>query len=363
MIIDAKQAFNIVADGSDETTKINQALAVATGENAGELVYFPPGVYGCDGLDVIDNVASFFGAGPRRTTFKNLSPDERLFEFSAGDPQTNPLGTAFSRVGGFSVDQNGSTGDGFRLNKMYSRLYDIWLKEQAGNGWAVNAKNCTLSRLMDDVHISRSTNGVFLDNCFYPRLSNVSIERTNGVALKSDGSIDVEIDHLYLDHGPGGTTGDAPELVQILNGDSLFIRGLTMELASAANLAPNRYMLFENFRSASVKGFRVNQYAAESSAYMFYAKDAGLSIESGQWYCDQHGMVFVGAEGDGSDLVLREIETYYNQTSISRYAIGCWEGPIRKIVVDGWHDRKDQTQAWPSAATIDMKNYNFVVKP
>ena len=157
MIIDAKQAFGIVADGSDETAKINQALAAATGENTGELVYFPPGIYGCDGLDVIDSAASFFGAGPRRTTFKNLSPTERLFEFSAGDPQTNPLGTAFSRVGGFSVDQNGSTGDGFRLNKMYSRLHDIWLKEQAGNGWAVNAKNCTLSRLMDDVHISRST--------------------------------------------------------------------------------------------------------------------------------------------------------------------------------------------------------------
>lgn len=363
MIIDAKQAFNIIADGSNETAKINQALTAATGENTGELIYFPPGIYGCDGLDPIDNVASFFGAGPRRTEFKNLSPDQRLFEFKGGNPSGNPFGTAFSRVGGFSVDQNGSVGDGFQLNVMYSRLHNIWLRGQAGEGWAVNAKNCTLSRLMDDVHISTSSNGLFLDTCYYPRIVGCSVERTTGPAVKAVACADISFTDLYLDHGyTASTEAPAIELMQIFDTSTVRFSGLSMELAGGNNLVPNRYMHFKNSSNINVSSVRINHSAAESSSYMFYVEDGSLSIDKAEWFEYQSGMVFVGAKGTQTLLSLRDVVTYVNTTG-SKHAIGCWDGPIHRLVVNGWHDRNNQTEAWPNAAVKDMKNYNFVVKP
>lgn len=360
MIVDAKQAFGIVADGSDETAKIRQAMEVATGENSGEMVYFPPGIYGCDGLDTIDNVASFFGAGPRRTKFKNLSPDTRLFEFR-GSAQPGDMATSFLKVKGFSVDQNGCTADAFSLNTMYSRLEDIWITGQAGDGWAVNAKKCTLSKLMDDVHITRSTNGLLLDDCYYPRVLNSSIERTFGVGLKVIGCAEPAFDHLYVDHGPPDcASGHAPELVQIINSDAVQFNGLAMELSNGANLTPNRYMEFKN-SDVQVRSARINQNGPESSAYMFWADNAQLSIDGAKWFEYQPAMVFVGGTGAETSLSLRGIEAYYSSpASPNRYAIGCWEGQIRKVEVNGWRDLAGQTQVWINAGIVDIRDANFV---
>lgn len=98
-MIDAKSTFNILADGSDETAEIADAFAASLTE----AVYFGPGIYGAAGLPTFPTAPIIRTAGIANTTFKNLSPTVRMFEFAGHTPAP---GCAFMDFGGFTLDQN-----------------------------------------------------------------------------------------------------------------------------------------------------------------------------------------------------------------------------------------------------------------
>src|SRR5687768_6440365 len=131
-MIDAKTQFSMLADGSDETTKINAAFAAALADN--EPLYFGPGVYGCGGIDPLIGPVDFAGAGIRRTIFKQLSATDRMFEFQPGGG-AGVLGSAFMRAENFTIDQNSKAGSAIRLNTQFNGLRNIWVKDhKSGSG-------------------------------------------------------------------------------------------------------------------------------------------------------------------------------------------------------------------------------------
>lgn len=349
MIIDAKSAFGILADGSDETTKINAAFAAAGGVEEGELLYFGPGIYGCDGLDQLTGTRNFFGAGMRKTTFKNLSPNVRLFDF---EPGTGPAywGSSFMRASGFSIDQNGCSGSAIRLNVQYNGLRDVWVRNQGGGiggDYAINAVNATLCDL-DNVHVSNSDNCLNLQTCYYVNGRNISLERQKGRALMATGCAQTQLDGLYVDHGNPSSVGCiVPEMVLVNECTSFHISGLSTEIADAGTMignvpvageAPARaYMLFKHSRNINIHGGRINHSAVELSSYMMFFEDCSASLDGFEWYETKNGMILAGVSASNKRLSVKHVDTYVTAPT-SRYGIGNWYGKTGRIRLEDWTD-------------------------
>jgi len=335
-MIDAKSAFGILADGSDETTKIAAALAAGGDTGTGDEVYFGPGIYGVNNLPAIDRLVNFRGAGNNKTIFKNLSSTARMFEFVglAG----SDWNSAFALPGNFTIDQNGCTGNAVELNAMFSGLSDCWIKNQGGAGYGVKAKNMTQGQLKN-VHVTGSTNGILLDTCYYPYLENCSVERSTGVGVRMVGCASVNASSLYLDHGNAGSVGsNSPELLQIEGCTTVNINGLACEMGTSSNLVPNRYFWVLNSSNVNFNGGRINQYASESSSYMFYSQGSSTRIRGFEWFENQATMIFAGVSGDNESIALEDITTYLSSPG-SRYGLGCWEGRTGRVRITNWTDR------------------------
>jgi len=348
-MIDAKAQFNILADGSDETAKINAAFAAAGVAGEGEEVYFGPGIYGCNGLAQLTGVRNFRGAGIRKTTFKNLSATVRLFDFQPG---TGPgaTGSSFMRASDFSVDQNGCSGSAIRLNVQYNGLANVWVYNQGGGSggdYAISMENATLADL-ENVHISNSDNCLAMVTCYYVNARNVSIERQKGKALAAVNCAQTHFTGLYLDNGnPSSVGANVPEIMLIIGCTSFHVSGLSAEIADAGTLTPNvpvagepnsrAYFLVKNSRNVNLSGVRVNHSAAALSSFIFYADGSGVTVAGVEWYESRAGMILFGTSPTNKRLAISHVDTYSTAPS-SRYGVGMFYGAPGRVTLEDWTD-------------------------
>lgn len=328
-LINAKTAFAILADGSDETSKIADAFAAAMTEE----VYFGPGVYGTTGVPTFSKPPIIQTAGPAHTIFKNLSAGTRMFEFErsiVGD-----LKTSFATFGGFQLDQNGSDGAGIKIGAQYSNLRDIWFRNQGIGGFALDMVGPTLGQF-SRLHFTTCANGIRAVNCYYPHFEQVSIERLNGHAMVLRNCAAVSADGLYLDHGPGGTQGNAPEVLLIEDCSTVDISNLTSELAEGAALTAESYFQIRRSLNVNIRGGRVNHSANHGSKYLFHSDQSSIVLQGVEWQEERFGMVFLGGTGR---MAARDIITGGGvDGSGSRYGILNADGPAERVEVENWRD-------------------------
>lgn len=364
MIIDAKSAFNILADGSDETTKINAAFAAAGGVEAGELLYFGPGIYGCDGLDQLTGVRNFIGAGMRKTTFKNLSPNVRLFDFQPGNGPSD-WGSSFMRGERFSIDQNGCSAPAIKLNVQQNGLRDVWVKNQGGgrNGsYAVECKNATHANL-DNVHMLNCDNGLKLDTCYYVSGRNITIERQKGRALYAVNCAETTIGDMYIDNGnPAAIGNTVPEMMLVQSCGNFSIGTLSTEIATAGTLDFNitfangererAYILYDSAEAFQIGSFRVNHSAVDSgNAYIFYAKDSFGTVSNTEWYENQNSKTLFGCFPGNHMLAVENVITRNTATS-GRYGVGAWNGKSKMVSVKRWRNVNNACEVYIQAEDI-----------
>lgn len=344
-MIDAKSAFSIIADGSDETTKIADALALA---ETGVQVHFGGGVFGVADLPAMNKPPAITTSGIAHTTFKNLSPTSRMFEFEkhlAAD-----LKTSFMDFGGFTLDQNGSTGDAIKVGAMFSRLDNIWIKGQCGAGWALNVEGPTLG-LFGNLHISGCSNGVRVHGTYYPKFEHLSIERTTGIGMLLENCAAVDIGSLYLDHG--SIAGPAAnELLKISSCVTVNIRHLTSEIGNGCTLTPNWFFKALNSKNVNIHGGRINHYSDHGSHYLFHSENSSLRLQGVEWEESKNAMILMGGTGN---IVARDIITS-GTVSGSRYGVANWDGPATRVEIENWQDLgTPASHAYVSAAAAYIR--------
>jgi len=325
-MIDAKAAFGILADGSDETTKIADAFTAAQTDP----VYFGPGVYGVADLPSFTAPPIVRTANMLKTSFKNLSATSRMFEFEKHVGAN--LKTSFMDFGGFTIDQNGCTGGAIKVGAMFSRLDNIWIKGQRGAGWAVNIEGPTLGRF-GNLHISDCSNGVRCHGTYYPRFDHLSIERTSGIGMLIESCAAVSIDSLYLDNGSVAGPS-AYELLKIVSSFTVNIGHLTSEIGPGAALTPNWYFKVLNSKNVNINGGRVNHYSNNGSHYLFHNENSSLRIQGIEWEESKPAIIFLGGNGN---MAVRDIVTS-GTTSGSRHGVANWDGTAQRVEIENWQD-------------------------
>lgn len=332
-MIDAKIAFNIAADGSDETVKIAAALAAAGDTGTGEEVIFPPGMYGVNGVPPIAAHVVFRGVGPEKTFFKNLSATQPVFDLVR--QAQGALNSSFSKIGGFTVLQNGCVGDAIRVNAQYSGIADVVVKGQRGAGFAYWMEGATIAT-MDGCHAFDCTNGLKAKDTHYLNAANGSIERTNGVGVDLEGCAVVNYDGLYLDNG-SNPTGYCNELFKAKDCRTVLLPGFSCEIGPGATLTPNQYFSVMDTDNLAFDGARFSHYSGNPMHYLTYFDNSGVSMNDVE-YVEASPMVFAGGKGAASRLSLRRVTTSITHTG-SRFGVALWDGAIGRITMDDWFDK------------------------
>ncbi len=363
-MIDAKAQFGMLADGSDETAKINAAFVAALADN--EPLYFGPGIYGCGGIDPLIGPVDFGGAGIRRTEFKQLSTTDRMFEFQPGGG-SGGIGSAFMRAENFTINQNSKTGSAIRLNTQFNGLRNVWVRDHKGGpggDYAIHMTNATLADL-ENVHISNSDNCMAIVDSYYVNGRNVSIERQNGRALTAQNCAQTHFTGLYVDNGNPSSIGQTVPEVVLINGCSSFlVNGFSAELAESGSLVPNindggedakAYFLCKDSFNVALSGVRVNHTAPCPSSYIFYSKDGSLSLEHNEWHETVSGMVYAGCSSNNLLLSVDKTTTY-NAAAGSKYGVGMFYGAPRAAYLGPWVDRAGVCAHYLRGTTIrDMR--------
>lgn len=333
MPIDAKIAFNIAADGSDETAKITAALAAAGDTGTGDEVIFPPGMYGVNGMPPITANVVFRGVGPEKTFFKNLSASQPAFDLVRQAPGV--LNSSFSKIGGFTVLQNGCVGDAIRMNAQYSGIDDVVVWGQGGAGFAYRLEGAT-EATMERCHSFGGTNGLKAKDTHYFNLSACTIERTNGRGVDLEGCAVAELGGLYLDNG-SSPTGYSDELFRAKDCRTVLLPGLSCEIGPGATLTPNQYFSVIDTDNLVFSGARFSHYSGDTMHYVTYFDNSGVSMNDVE-YVDCSPMVFVGGKGAQSRLSVRRVTTNITHSG-SRYGVALWDGAIGRITMEDWFDK------------------------
>jgi len=340
--LDAKTEFGIVANGTDETTAIVEALEAS----ASECVYFGAGTYAFDPttLDTFQTVPQIETAGMRLTVFKNLSASARMFEFAKHGPVD--IKTAFMSFGGMTIHQNGSTGDAVKAEAMFTSLHDIWVYDQAGAGWAFNLHGITQG-VLRNLQITSSSNCLRVSTTYYLRADQIGCERTSGIGVLIEHSTSPSITGLYLDNG--SVAGPAAgELLKVYNSHSVDIRSLSGEFANGADLTPTYYMKIDASYNVNVTGGRVNHTSNNGSAYLFYVVNSDFRLQQFEWEESKPAMILIGGTGN---IVARDITTT-GTVSGSRYGVANWDGTAQRVEIENWRDLgSPASNAYVSATT------------
>lgn len=346
-MIDAKSAFGILADGSDETAKINAAFAAAN--TAKEKLHFGPGTYGWAGTAPIDVCCDFEGEGEQSTIFKNLSDNVRFFDFRPASPGN--LGSAFRKGSGFMIDQNGRTKSAIRLNTQFNKLHDVWIKDHKSGPqgeYALHLTNATLADLQN-VHISNSDNCMAMVDSYYVNGRNMMIERQNGRALMAQNCAQTHFTGLYLDNGNPSSVGQTVPEVMLINGCSSFVvSGFSAELANSGSLMNNvfepgqgdckAYFLCKDSFNVSLTGVRVFHSAGSPPAYLFYSKDGSMFLTDNEWHEDTVNTIYAGCSSNNKQLSVVNMTTHYSASG-SKYGVAAFYGTPQSLTVKNWKHR------------------------
>lgn len=374
MIVDAKSAFNIVADGSDETTKINNAIASVIGQDAGETLYFGGGIYGCDGLDAIPTTLTIDGAGPDKATFKNRSASARMFELEAPVPNSGTRATAFSKFSGFGIDQNGCSAPAVESNTMYCALDWMWIRNQGGGRYgeaAVKVRKGTHFS-MRDVGITNSDNCLDVEDSLYFCGDNVTLERQKGRALRVDNCAQFNAKALYVDHGnPGAAGNDVPEMAKFRGVSGLLINGLSSELApGAGNLVNNvfmagdddrrAYILFDSVESGEVIGFAPSHSAGGTSAILAAVESSTIAFSGTKWTEHHKDMILFYVNKNNIAFTANNTTTRNNDQTGTVYGVAAWGGKSKRVMIKGWDNIETSIPATYRAPKIYLQAENIL---
>lgn len=328
--LDAKTAFSIAADGTDETTAIVDALEAS----ATQCVYFGAGTYAFNPttLDTFQTVPQIETAGQRLTVFKNLSPTSRMFEFAKHS--ATDLKTVLLTFGDLTIDQNGSTGDAIKVGAYWTRLYRIWVKNQAGAGIAFNLDGITQG-VLEDLQVTNSSNCMRLYNTYYARIDQFGCERTTGIGVEIISSVSPSITGLYLDNGSndGSLTGvPGNEIMKISSSLAVDIRSLSGEFADGGTLTPPQFIKVEN-STVSITGGRINHTTSNGSKYIFYTINSDFRLQQFTWEEAKFAMVLIGGNGN---IVARDIVTTGTVSgSGTRYGI-LNDTTAQRVEIENW---------------------------
>lgn len=341
---DATTDFGVASDGSPDTTDILAALAATETQ----CVYFGYGTFAFDptNLPVFDFVPLIETAGLRNTTFKNLSTSSRMFEFEKHDmPQ---LKSSFLDFGGFTIDQNGSTGDAIRVKAMFPHLHDIWVYGQAGAGWAFNVETATQG-VLTNLQATASSNCLRVYLTYYLQVDHFGCERTTGVGILVELAASISFNSTYLDHGSAAGPS-AYELLKVVDSTANFY-SLASEIGTAATLTPNWYFLVVD-STVNIFGGRLNHYSNHGSHYLFFVDGSSFRLQGFEWHESKYGMILVGGRGN---IVARDIVTKGTFTG-SRYGIANWAGQATRVEIENWQDfGTPASNAYVSAATTYIR--------
>lgn len=381
MIVDAKQTFGFLMDGSDETAKFNAAIAATIGLGAGNTLYFDGGVIGLDGPSKIGSSVNITGAGRNKTIFKNLSADKRMFDIDlpitpvATAPYAGvDFGAAFSTLRNFSIDQNGCSKSAIRFNTMYCGMQNVWVSNHGGGvegEYAVNVNNGTHFSMID-CSITNSDNCLNIENSYYVSLINVPLERQKGRALRVDSCIQIHATSLYLDHGnPAAYGNSVPEMALFRGVSGLVVNGMGSEIAPGAGTLINNvfmpgddprraYILFDSVESGEVTGFAPSHSAGGSSAIMAAVESSTIVFRGTKWTEHHPNMVLFYVNKNNLGFTAENTTTRNNDQSGPCFGVAAWGGKSRRVTVRGWENINTSGQSTYQAPKLYLQAENIL---
>lgn len=339
--IDAKSAYGIVADCSDETAKIDAAFAAAQTEE----VYFGVGCFGTTGVQTFNKPIATRTAGVALTVFKNLSANNRMFELARQAGGT--LGTSFNNFGGFTINQNGSTGDGILGGAQYSSFRDITIHGQGGAGFAFNLSGATLATTQN-LNVYQSSNCFKLTTIYYLDAGSWSCERSSGQGLVATSVVQLNMRSLYLDNGGVISSTPAGALMSINSSFSVHIDNFSTEIGPAAPLGPLAFFQIQNSENVTIGKSWISHYPASSqSKCLFMSDNSFLTLSSVEWTESNPVTTILACVGGPSAqanfgfpnnagnkvLAIRDLIT---NLSGPGFIVGMWGGTGSRFIAENW---------------------------
>lgn len=269
-MLNAKDEFNLLGDGSDETAKLLTAL-----NSGGDKVYFPAGIYGFSGKLAMLTRTDFMGAGREKTIFKNLGTGNGIAFERGSDGQA----TAFLKASDFTLDMNGVATWGMYVGCNFTSLDSITIKNTGAGSSAMWVDRATLSRF-SNILLYKNAGGLYLgQDTFYTKWYDLVIESkgTGGVSLSLVGCVDTQFHGLYLD--PDGA--NTQDRMMLIHGcDTTRIWGLAAEMSSP--ISANAIVSIENSRETLIQGIRINHHNTQSGLSIFKGSNShGITIRNG----------------------------------------------------------------------------------
>lgn len=266
--VNAKEpTYGAVGDGiADDTAALRNALAAA--KAAGKDLWLPPGTYRMVGDGSYDEVTygllylsssqtGIVGAGRGTTIIKCGSATASGIRIS---------GATKARVGGFTLDMNGSTGFGVYFGGQYSRLEDVEIKNIAGvrvndtiiSGIALVIPGSNLSAF-NDITVLNCANGIYAGfsgsdssaPCQYLTFNRVNMDPSrDGFSIRVKYGSTITFADTYVEGAP-------VRIIDLISSNGVYFRNLSAEIIGDYPLTTNSHFLSTACQNVKFDGVRI----------------------------------------------------------------------------------------------------------